>query len=146
MDFGVSSLDAKKAKTFVGTPYWMAPELIDSKNGLSGYGPEVLIPFSLQSSCNKGLTKLKLQVDIWSLGIMCIELAEIQPPLSYINPMRALFQIPARDPPTLQKKDWSPEFQDFIAKCLEKNPKKRMSASELLKVCYLMERFSCWNV
>ena len=42
VDFGVSSLNAKKAKTFIGTPYWMAPELIDSKNGLSGYGQEVL--------------------------------------------------------------------------------------------------------
>lgn len=112
IDFGVSSLDKTKAKTFVGTPYWMAPEVIDSKNGMSSYGEKV---------------------DVWSVGITCIELAETVPPLSYINPMRALFQIPARDSPTLEKADrWSPEFHDFIAKCLEKNPKKRPNCEELL--------------
>jgi len=113
IDFGVSSLDAKKAKTFVGTPYWMAPEVIDSKSGMSTYGPKI---------------------DIWSLGITLIELAETMPPLSHINPMRALFQIPARDSPVLEKKDkWTPEFHDFLAKCLEKDPKKRPSALELLE-------------
>jgi len=112
VDFGVSSLDAKKAKTFVGTPYWMAPEVIDSKSGMTTYGPKI---------------------DIWSLGITCIELAETQPPLSYINPMRALFQIPARESPVLEKKEkWSPEFHDFLAQCLEKNPTKRPTAVELL--------------
>lgn len=51
--------------------------------------------------------------------------------------MRALFQIPARDPPTLEKKaKWSNEFHDFLSKCLEKNPKKRPSASEILQVCF----------
>merc|ERR1712137_1070080 len=113
IDFGVSSLDAKKAKTFVGTPYWMAPEVIDSKSGMSTYGPKT---------------------DVWSLGITAIELAETMPPLSHINPMRALFQIPARDSPVLEKKDkWTPEFHDFLAKCLEKDPKKRPSALELLE-------------
>src|SRR3990167_3491164 len=114
VDFGVSSLNAKKAKTFVGTPYWMAPEVIDSKSGMTSYNEKV---------------------DIWSIGITCIELAETMPPLSYINPMRALFQIPAREPPTLEKKEkWSAEFHDFIATCLEKNPKKRLGATELLQV------------
>jgi len=113
IDFGVSSLNAKKAKTFVGTPYWMAPEVIDSKNGLSTYDEKI---------------------DIWSIGITCIELAETIPPLSYINPMRALFQIPVRESPTLEKKEkWSATFHDFIAQCLEKNPKKRPNATELLK-------------
>ena len=113
VDFGVSSLDAKKAKTFVGTPFWMSPELIDSKNGLSKYDKKV---------------------DIWALGITAIELAETVPPLSYINPMRALFQIPARDSPQLEKREkWTATFHDFIAKCLEKNPKKRPDADELLQ-------------
>lgn len=113
VDFGVSSLDAAKAKTFVGTPYWMAPEVIDSKNGMKGYSPNM---------------------DVWSIGITAIELAETVPPLSYINPMRALFQIPARDSPVLEHPSkWSPEFNDFIAKCLEKDPKKRGNCSDLLK-------------
>jgi serine/threonine protein kinase len=60
----------------------MAPEVIDSKNGMTGYTEKI---------------------DVWSVGITAIELAETTPPLSYINPMRALFQIPARDPPTLEK-------------------------------------------
>jgi serine/threonine protein kinase len=78
-----------------------------------------------------------LKIDIWALGITLIELAETAPPLSYINPMRALFQIPARDPPTLEKKQkWSPNFHDFLSKCLEKNPKKRPSAVVLMNVCY----------
>eukprot|EP01096_Ripella_sp_DP13-Kostka_P010036 TRINITY_DN3904_c0_g1_i1.p1 TRINITY_DN3904_c0_g1~~TRINITY_DN3904_c0_g1_i1.p1 ORF type:complete len:1241 (+),score=594.99 TRINITY_DN3904_c0_g1_i1:247-3969(+) len=112
VDFGVSSLDKAKAKTFVGTPYWMAPEVIDSKNSISGYTEKV---------------------DVWSVGITCIELAETVPPLSYINPMRALFQIPARDPPVLEKAHkWSANFHDFLAKCLEKNPKLRPTATELL--------------
>lgn len=92
----------------------MSPELIDSKNGMSSYGKKV---------------------DIWALGITCIELAETVPPLSYINPMRALFQIPARDAPQLEKKElWTATFHDFIAKCLEKNPKKRPDADQLLQV------------
>lgn len=119
MDFGVSSLNASKAKTFVGTPFWMSPELIDSKNGMSSYDKKV---------------------DIWALGITCIELAETVPPLSYINPMRALFQIPARDSPQLEKQEmWSSNFHDFIAKCLEKNPKKRPTADELLQVSYIID-------
>ena len=70
------------------------------------------------------------------MGITAIELAETMPPLSHINPMRALFQIPARDPPVLEKPDrWSPDFHDFIAKCLEKNPKKRPDATQMLEVC-----------
>jgi serine/threonine protein kinase len=113
VDFGVSSLNGAKAKTFVGTPYWMAPEVIDSKNGMKGYDAKV---------------------DIWSLGITCIELAETIPPLSYINPMRALFQIPARDSPVLENPGkWSKEFNDFIRVCLEKDPKKRPSAAEALQ-------------
>src|SRR3990167_2678248 len=92
----------------------MAPELIDSKSGMTTYNEKV---------------------DVWSLGITCIELAETCPPLSHVNAMRALFQIPARDSPTLEKKEkWSPLFNDFIATCLEKNPKKRPCVSELLNV------------
>lgn len=91
----------------------MAPEVIESKSGMSTYGPKT---------------------DIWSIGITCIELAETMPPLSHINPMRALFQIPARESPVLEKKQkWSAEFHDFLAKALEKDPKLRPTALELLE-------------
>ena len=80
------SSDRDKAKTFVGTPYWMSPEVIEAKSGIASYDEKA---------------------DIWALGITCIELAEVNPPLSEITPMRALFQIPVRDPPKLQNpKQW----------------------------------------
>jgi len=98
-------------KTATGTPYWMAPELI------------------LEQAYNS-------EVDIWSLGITAIEYADKKPPFFDMVPMRALFIIATGDqpPPTLTDKEkWSPEFHDFIAKCLVKNPQNRASASELLK-------------
>jgi len=80
------SSDRDKAKTFVGTPYWMSPEVIEAKSGIASYDEKA---------------------DIWAMGITCIELAEVNPPLSEITPMRALFQIPVRDPPKLQNpKQW----------------------------------------
>lgn len=72
------------------------------------------------------------KADVWSLGITCIELAEIVPPLSHVHPMRALFQIPAAPPPVLQDKTkWSPEFHSFLSKALVKKPEDRPSAKEL---------------
>jgi serine/threonine protein kinase len=116
IDFGVSAVlssRTEKRNTLIGTPYWMAPEIISNKNGKAPYDE---------------------RVDIWSLGITCIELAEREPPLSEVHPMRALMQIPIRDPPRLANaKKWSKEFQDFISDCLIKDPKHRQNAQELLQ-------------
>ena len=76
-----------------------------------------------------------LQADIWSLGITAIEIAETQPPLFEIASLRVIFLIPVRDPPTFKEPSkWSPEFNDFIANCLRKDPQKRPSATALLEV------------
>jgi len=115
-DFGVSALLASKpegAFTFIGTPYWMAPEVIDNKSASVN-------PYDMKS-------------DIWSLGITAIELAQITPPLSDVHPMRALFQIPLEESPTLKSPgDWTPDFSDYLAKSLMKDPKARSSSHELL--------------
>lgn len=111
VDFGVSAqLDRTLAKrdTFTGTPYWMAPEVIQ-QNAYDG------------------------KADVWSLGITCIELAQCVPPLSHVHPMRALFQIPMLPAPTLENKTmWSPEFHSFLSKALVKKPEERPSAKDLL--------------
>jgi len=111
-DFGVSgqlSDTMAKRQTVIGTPFWMAPEVIQEV----GYD---------------------VKADLWSLGITCIEMAEGKPPYSNIHPMRAIFMIPSRPPPKLTEPDnWSKDFNDFIAKCLTKNPEQRPHASELLK-------------
>ena len=74
------------------------------------------------------------KADIWSVGITAIEIAEGNPPNSDVHPMRVIFMIPSRPPPTLTNPaKWSDEFNDFIAKCLVKNPKMRPTAKELLK-------------
>lgn len=71
--------------------------------------------------------------DVWSLGITAIEIAESEPPLSNVHPMRALFVIPRNKPPTLENKDkWSEAYSDFIAKCLVKDFEKRPQALNLL--------------
>jgi len=110
-DFGVSgqlSDSTAKRNTVIGTPYWMAPEVIQE----NGYG---------------------VSADIWSLGITCIEMAQGHPPYNNIHPMRAIFVIPARPPPTLEHPEkFSEAFNKFIALCLVKKPEERMSASELL--------------
>jgi serine/threonine protein kinase len=91
-DFGVAALLANNpvgAYSFIGTPYWMAPEVIDNKSAS-------INPYDMKS-------------DIWSIGIVCLELAHVTPPLSDIHPMKALFQIPLNDPPVLQNPAvWSP--------------------------------------
>ncbi|XP_072749225.1 myosin-IIIb isoform X1 [Anoplolepis gracilipes] len=115
VDFGVSShLAATLARknTSVGTPYWMAPEVIACEQQLDS---------SYDSRC-----------DVWSIGITAIELAEGDPPLSELHPMRALFQIPRNPPPSLKNPDlYSPELTDFIAECLVKDLEHRPFASEL---------------
>ncbi|XP_011146962.1 myosin-IIIb isoform X2 [Harpegnathos saltator] len=115
VDFGVSShLAATLARknTSVGTPYWMAPEVIACEQQLDS---------SYDSRC-----------DVWSVGITAIELAEGDPPLSELHPMRALFQIPRNPPPSLKTPEiYSPELTDFIAECLVKDLEHRPFASEL---------------
>jgi serine/threonine protein kinase len=110
-DFGVSAQlvsTLSKRQTVIGTPYWMAPEVLKE----SAYDTKA---------------------DIWSLGITAIEMATGEPPHANVHPMRAIFLIPAKPAPTLpQPENWSSEFNDFIAKCLIKDPAARPSASELL--------------
>ncbi|KAJ3452484.1 sterile20-like kinase isoform b-related [Anaeramoeba flamelloides] len=112
-DFGVSAQLTKtmsKRNTFIGTPYWMAPEVIQDHQNYDS------------------------RADIWSLGITAIELAEVLPPRSDIHPMRVLFIIPKNEPPKLKKHNKvSREFNDFIAKCLIKNYTKRPHSKTLLK-------------
>src|SRR3990167_548460 len=100
-----------KTHTAAGSPYWMAPELIMTE----AYHSEV---------------------DIWSLGITAIEMAEKKPPFFDLPVMRALFVIATgtHDPPSpTEKAKWSSEFHDFISHCLVKNPKERATASQLLQ-------------
>lgn len=117
VDFGVSShLVATMARrnTSVGTPYWMAPEVIACEQQLDQ---------SYDSRC-----------DVWSIGITAIELAEGNPPLSNIHPMRALFQIPRNPPPNLCKPEvYSPNFSHFISQCLVKDLDRRPFSRLLIK-------------
>lgn len=111
-DFGVAGQltdTMAKRNTVIGTPFWMAPEVIEEV----GY------------DC---------VADIWSLGITALEMAEGKPPYGDIHPMRAIFMIPQKPPPSFRDPDrWSTEFIDFVSLCLVKNPENRASASDLLK-------------
>lgn len=111
-DFGYAahlSSRTESRKSVVGTPYWMAPELIKNQ------------PYSFG-------------VDIWSLGIVCRELAEGEPPYVEYPPMRVLYLIVAQGiPPISQPERRSPQFMDFLDKCLQVDPKRRPTATELLQ-------------
>lgn len=116
-DFGVSAKNTRtlqKRETFIGTPYWMAPEVVMCETMKD-------TPYDYKS-------------DIWSLGITLIEMAQIEPPHHELNPMRVLLKIAKGDPPTLESPSkWSTDFKDFLKKALDKNPDTRLSAALLLQ-------------
>uniref|UniRef100_A0A8C9XIM1 non-specific serine/threonine protein kinase n=1 Tax=Sander lucioperca TaxID=283035 RepID=A0A8C9XIM1_SANLU len=123
VDFGVSAqLDRTvgRRNTFIGTPYWMAPEVIAcDENPDSTYD---------------------YRSDIWSLGITAIEMAEGAPPLCDMHPMRALFLIPRNPPPKLKSKKWSKKYIDFIEGCLVKTYTSRPSTEQLLKHSFIRDQ------
>uniref|UniRef100_A0AAQ4PDC7 non-specific serine/threonine protein kinase n=1 Tax=Gasterosteus aculeatus aculeatus TaxID=481459 RepID=A0AAQ4PDC7_GASAC len=113
-DFGSASI-ACPANSFVGTPYWMAPEVI----------------LAMDEGQYDG------KIDIWSLGITCIELAERKPPLFNMNAMSALYHIAQNESPMLQSSEWTDYFRNFVDSCLQKFPQDRPNSEELLKHAFV---------
>ncbi|XP_028901967.1 serine/threonine-protein kinase mig-15 isoform X3 [Zeugodacus cucurbitae] len=123
VDFGVSAqLDRTigRRNTFIGTPYWMAPEVIACEEN-----PEATYD-------NRS--------DLWSLGITALEMAECQPPLCDLHPMRALFLIPRNSPPRLKSKKWSKKFHGFIDTVLVKDYHQRPYTEQLLKHAFIKDQ------
>ncbi|KAK2874131.1 hypothetical protein Q8A67_021284 [Cirrhinus molitorella] len=125
-DFGVSAqitATLAKRKSFIGTPYWMAPEVaaVERKGGYNHL------------------------CDIWAVGITAIELAELQPPMFDLHPMRALFLMTKSNfqPPKLKDKvKWTNNFHNFVKLALTKNPKKRPPADKLLQHPFVSQPLS----
>ncbi|XP_034025039.1 serine/threonine-protein kinase TAO1 [Thalassophryne amazonica] len=113
-DFGSASI-ACPANSFVGTPYWMSPEVI----------------LAMDEGQYDG------KVDIWSLGITCIELAERKPPLFNMNAMSALYHIAQNESPMLQSSEWTDYFRNFVDSCLQKFPQDRPNSEERLKHAFV---------
>uniref|UniRef100_A0A3B3I5Y8 non-specific serine/threonine protein kinase n=1 Tax=Oryzias latipes TaxID=8090 RepID=A0A3B3I5Y8_ORYLA len=123
VDFGVSAqLDRTvgRRNTFIGTPYWMAPEVIACDEN-----PDATYDY---------------RSDLWSCGITAIEMAEGAPPLCDMHPMRALFLIPRNPPPRLKSKKWSKKFFSFIESCLVKNYMQRPPTDQLLKHPFIRDQ------
>lgn len=114
-DFGSASIKCP-ANSFVGTPYWMAPEVI----------------LAMDEGQYDG------KVDVWSLGITCIELAERKPPYFNMNAMSALYHIAQNDTPVLQSPEWSETFRHFVDSCLIKNPLDRPTSGKLLSHSFVV--------
>uniref|UniRef100_A0A672MMV4 non-specific serine/threonine protein kinase n=1 Tax=Sinocyclocheilus grahami TaxID=75366 RepID=A0A672MMV4_SINGR len=114
-DFGSASI-ASPANSFVGTPYWMAPEVI----------------LAMDEGQYDG------KVDIWSLGITCIELAERKPPLFNMNAMSALYHIAQNESPMLQSSEWTDYFRNFVDSCLQKIPQDRPHSEDLLQHAFVL--------
>ncbi|XP_026560503.1 STE20-like serine/threonine-protein kinase isoform X3 [Pseudonaja textilis] len=116
-DFGVSAKNTRtiqRRDSFIGTPYWMAPEVVMCETSKDR-------PYDYKA-------------DVWSLGVTLIEMAEIEPPHHELNPMRVLLKIAKSEPPSLaQPSKWSADFKDFLKKCLEKNVDARWNITELLQ-------------
>ena len=110
-DFGSAAI-ASPANSFVGTPYWMAPEVI----------------LAMDEGQYDG------KVDVWSLGITCVELAERKPPYFNMNAMSALYHIAQNESPTISSPDWSEVFRHFVDSCLQKNPCDRPTSERLTQV------------
>ncbi|XP_067928403.1 serine/threonine-protein kinase TAO1-like isoform X2 [Watersipora subatra] len=115
-DFGSASLSCP-ANSFVGTPYWMAPEVILAMDDGEYSGNS----------------------DVWSLGITCIEMAEGKPPLFNMNAMAALYHIPQNDAPSLSDTHWSTDFRGFVDTCLIKDPENRPSATSAMTHTFLTQ-------
>lgn len=118
-DFGSASL-AARASSFIGTPYWMAPEVITSMDE----------------------TLYDCKADVWSLGITCIELAEKKPPLFHMNSMAAMYHIAQSDSPKLSDNQtkWSESFNSFVESCLIKDTANRPTSQELLSDPFIKYR------
>ncbi|XP_053708951.1 STE20-like kinase b isoform X3 [Synchiropus splendidus] len=116
-DFGVSAKNSKtlqRRDSFIGTPYWMAPEVVMCETSKDR-------PYDYKA-------------DVWSLGVTLIELAQMEPPNHEMNPMRVLLKIAKAEPPTLlQPSRWSADFSDFLKRSLDKNVDNRWSAPQLLQ-------------
>ncbi|KAK3571379.1 hypothetical protein QTP86_010319, partial [Hemibagrus guttatus] len=109
-----------RRNTSVGTPFWMAPEVIACEQQLDS---------TYDARC-----------DVWSLGITAVELGDGDPPLADLHPMRALFKIPRNPPPTLQQPEiWSDQFNDFISKCLIKDFELRPNVQDLLQHAFIKQ-------
>ncbi|XP_069388188.1 mitogen-activated protein kinase kinase kinase kinase 4 isoform X5 [Paralichthys olivaceus] len=122
VDFGVSAqLDKTigRRNTFIGTPYWMAPEVIACDEN-----PDATYDY---------------RSDLWSLGITALEMAEGAPPLCDMHPMRALFLIPRNAPPKLKSKKWSKRFLSFVDNCLVKNHLHRPTTDALLRHAFIRD-------